>query len=287
MLDLFNTIFQMGLLFVPVVMGVYITSRLIKLDDLTLEGSFNFGGALGAFLLVNQWHSVSCCLLVLFAGGICGMLSGFLHTRLKINHLISGLAMSALLYSVSLKLVNAHCVIGSNCSIFTQNVFWLKESFQKPLWLAFIAFSLLMLLKGFLQTETGLLLKAVGWNKDWFYKMGKDPAHYQMLGLAIANSLCALSGCLFVHWLGFYSITNYIGTWISGLNGLMIAEMIPSSLSLGLFFGSILNQALFAAVVELQMDPVWNQAIKAMLVIALLQLAKSPLRQRKKHVAAS
>jgi ABC-type uncharacterized transport system permease subunit len=93
---------------------------------------------------------------------------------------------------------------------------------------------------------------------------------------------------LFVQWLGFYSITNYIGTWIAGLNGLMIAELMPAPLKWGLLTGSILNQTLFAAVIELQIDPVWNQALKAVLVIALLRFASLNSKKRKSsHVASS
>lgn len=287
MINLGFHILEIGLIFVPMVIGVFITSRLIKLDDLTLEGSFNLGGAFGAFLLVHELGALTTCLLTLAIGALLGALSGVLHTRLKVNHLISGLAVSAIAYSISLKLVNAHCVLNPSSTLFEYGSAFLSEEWRKLGILMVIASTLLLSLKVFLETEIGLLLKAVGFNKDWFYKLGKDPAHFQIVGLSIANSLCSLSGCLFLQWLGFYSISNYIGTWIAGLNGLMIAELIPSSLSLGLLLGSVLNQTLFAAVIELQMDPVWNQAIKAVLVITLLQLAKKPLNTRKKtHVAA-
>lgn len=287
-MELLNHIFEMGLIYVPVVIGVYITSRLIKLDDLTLEGSFNLGGALGAFLLIHGCPCSIACICVVLAGALAGFISGFLHTRLGINHLISGLAMTAALYSISLKLVNAHCVLDPSSSFFAQSSLLIDSPWNKLVILLAISLSLIFTLHRLLKSEIGLLLKAVGCNKRLLTSLGKDPSHYQMFGLSLANALSAFSGMLFVQWLGFYSITNYIGTWIAGLNGLMIAELMPSPLKWGLLTGSILNQTLFAAVIELQIDPVWNQALKAVLVIALLRFASLNSKKRKSsHVASS
>lgn len=278
-MELLLHITELGLIYVCVVLGVFFTSRLIKLDDLTLEGSFNLGGALGAFLLSQGHDPILATVMVLIAGLLSGSITAWLHTRLGIHHLISGLAMTAALYSLSLKLAGAHLVLTSGSTLF--------DLAPQPFVLLGITAIVLYLIRQLLCSEVGLLLHAVGSNRQMLTLLGKSAGDYQMLGLSLANALAALSGMLFVQWLGFYSITNYIGTWITGLSGLMLSEMIPLSLSLAVPFGCVLNQLLFAAVIELQIDPLWNQALKAALVIILLRVGRQKKNGvRKSYVAA-
>ena len=70
---------EIGLIFALVALGVYISFRLLRFPDLTVDGSFPLGGAVCAVMIVagfNPWIATSGATL---AGAAAGLL---LHTAL-------------------------------------------------------------------------------------------------------------------------------------------------------------------------------------------------------------
>jgi putative tryptophan/tyrosine transport system permease protein len=111
-------IIERGLIFALCVMGVYLTSRIIHFDDLSVEGSFGLGGALMALLITRNipwWIALP---LVTFAGASAGMATGLLHTRLKLNNLISGIVVTTALFSINLKIAGSNMVLNDKATIF-------------------------------------------------------------------------------------------------------------------------------------------------------------------------
>jgi putative ABC transport system permease protein len=135
-------------------------------------------------------------------------------------------------------------------------------------------------LKLLLSSEMGLLLRALGTNPQMLTNLGKNVDGYKILGLMLANSLIALGGSLFIQWNGFFSIMGNVGTLVIGLTGLILAEMIKPVFSFGLIIGAILYQAIFAITLEFELDPLWNNLIKAILIIVLI-LAKTKFKEPK------
>src|SRR4030095_14562816 len=111
-------IIERGLIFSITVMSIYITSRIIKFDDLSVEGSFGLGGALAALLLTNNIPSFIALPLVIIAGALAGLATGLLHTQLKLNNLISGIVVTTALFSINLKIAGSNMVLGSKSTIF-------------------------------------------------------------------------------------------------------------------------------------------------------------------------
>ena len=73
-----------GIIWGVMALGIYITFRVLKESDLTVDGSFATGGAVAVMLItagVNSWIA----LLVAFAVGvIVGICTGLIHTVLGI-----------------------------------------------------------------------------------------------------------------------------------------------------------------------------------------------------------
>lgn len=256
-----------GLIYSFVVMGVYLSSRVIKFDDLTTEGSFGYGGALTALLIVSgvsPWLTIP---LAMIGGAVAGSVTGLLHTKMKMNNLISGLVVTTALFSICLMLAKSNLSLPGQSTIFSSS---------EPL-LALAAIGTLVAIvyfgmKLFLRSEVGLLLKALGCNPQMVTSLGKNVDGYKILGLAVANSLTALAGALFVQWNGYFSITGNVGTLVIGLAGLILGEMIRPSFGIGLIIGAILYQAIFAVTIELELEPMWNNLIKAALIVVLIQI---------------
>ena len=106
-------IIERGLIFGITVMSIYLTSRIIRFDDLSVEGSFGLGGAFMALLLTRNVHWLLAFPLVIAAGAIAGFATGLLHTKLKLNNLISGIVVTTALFSINLKIAGSNMIVGS------------------------------------------------------------------------------------------------------------------------------------------------------------------------------
>jgi putative ABC transport system permease protein len=255
-----------GLIYSFVVMGVYLSSRVIKFDDLTTEGGFGFGGAITALLIISGLSSWLTLPIAMLGGALAGTVTGLLHTKMKMNNLISGLVVTTALFSICLKLATSNLPLPEAGSIFPATPLL---SICLLTVLAAIAY---LGIRRLLRSELGLLFTAVGSNPQIVTSLGKSVDNYKIAGLAIANSLTAFAGALFVQWSGFFSITGNVGTLVTGIAGLILAEMIRPKFGIGLILGAILYQALFAITIEFELQPIWNNLVKAVLIVVLIQL---------------
>jgi putative tryptophan/tyrosine transport system permease protein len=271
-MTLLLSIMHQGLIFSLVAMAVFMTSRVINKDDLSVEGSFGFGGALSA-VLINSGCSPWIAILAAFvAGAFIGSLTGFLYTRLKMNHLLAGLVTTTACFSMSLALASANMNIPYEATIFANQ--GLSELAAESLVLLVLVPAFALLVKAILRSEIGLLLRAAGDNPDLLVHFGKSKSFYQTLGFALANALTAAAGSLFVQWSGFFSITGNIGTLITGLASLMIAELVIARFSWAIIIASMIYQSVFATILWLGIVPVWNNLAKASIIILLVAISQ-------------
>lgn len=252
-------ILQQGLVFSLVTMGVYVTSRVIRFDDLTVEGSFANGGAVGALCTLSFGSGWLVIPVALLAGGLCGAITSLLHGKLRMNSLLAGICTSTAVFSINLVLAGASLSVPST-------------SLTHPLTLLMLVGIALVGVRLLLRTDVGFLMRAAGENPSLVRRLGKDPERYKMIALILANSLTALGGALFVQLVGFFSITGSIGTLIAGLASVILGTLFSPRLGVGLIVGTLLYQGSFALAIELGMDPRWNSFVKAALIVILMQL---------------
>lgn len=267
------SIVNQGLIFSLVAMAVFMTSRVINKDDLSVEGTFGFGGALSAVLISTNISGWLALLFSACAGAILGSVTGLLYTRLKMNHLMAGLVTTTACFSLSLALASANKNVPNEATIFAHR--WgLSEQLSESLVLIIIIPAIALLISGLLRSQIGLVLKAAGDNPDLLVHFGKSKSFYQTMGFAIANALTAVAGSLFVQWSGFFSITGNIGTLITGLASLMIAELVIKNFSFLIIIASMIYQSVFALILYLGIAPVWNNLAKACIIILLVLISR-------------
>lgn len=214
-----STLIIQGFIFSLVAMAVYTTSRVIRKDDLSVEGSFSLGGSLTALMLEHSTSScftLAACLLI---GALAGLCTGLLYSRLKMNHLMAGLTTTTACFSISLGLGSANKVVDSKHTIF-ESVHFINGPVADVGITAVIAVAVLLLIHSLLKSEIGLLLRATGENPWFVQSLGKSSGFYYCLGFCIANALVSLAGSLFVQWSLFFSITGSVGTLVTGLASL-------------------------------------------------------------------
>lgn len=262
-------VIERGLLFSLVVVAVYLTSRIIKFDDLSVEGSFGIGGAVTAACLAHDVSVFIALPLSLLAGALTGMATGLLHTKLKLNNLMSGIIVTTGLFSIALKLASSNVGIAHTTTLFS----YVPHSI---ILLSVLSISISGGILWLLHTEIGYMLQAVGSNERMLTTLGKDIDTYKIGCLMLANSITALAGSLFVQLVGYFSIWSNVGMLIIAMTGLILAEFVSKKITIvSLLLGAILYQAIIAATFELQLDPSWNKLVTALLLVVLLSVKKN------------
>lgn len=269
LLHISQGVLERGLLFSIITAAVYISSRLIKFDNLAIEGAFGLGGAMSALLIsldVSAWISL---LISLVMGAVSGVATGLLNTKLKLNNLICGIVITSGLFSIMLKIAGSNMVLPNQSTIF-KNGFHILGSFEALILISILSLSTFLLIAWFLNTEVGWLIKAVGDTPQMLTNIGKSIDYYIILGLTISNALAACAGALYVQYTGYYSIWTSVGTLIIGLASMLLAQTISSHFGTALIIGSIAYQAIIALTFELRLDQDWNKLITAVLIVILI-----------------
>ncbi|HJZ23569.1 MAG TPA: hypothetical protein VJ201_03880 [Candidatus Babeliales bacterium] len=268
LLHIAQGIIERGLIFGIVVGGVYVASYLIHFDNLATEGAFGLGGACTALLIswgVNPWISLGAAMV---AGALSGIVTGLLHTKLAMNNLMSGIVVTTGLFSIMLKIAGSNMLLHNKSTIF--NFIPSLKSVSTPVILSLLCLCLFLAINYLLKSEIGYLLQAVGDNKQMLTNIGKNSDNYIIFGLLISNTCAALSGALFVQYVGYFSIWASVGILIIGLSGMILTQLFSITFGPLLLFGSIIYQAIIALTFEFQLDQEWNKLITALLIIILI-----------------
>lgn len=94
-----------GLLYGLMVLGVYISFRVLNFPDLTVDGSFTLGAGTAAILIASGVDPILATLIAPVAGWLAGMVTGVLHSYFGITPLLAGILTMTGLYSVNLRVM--------------------------------------------------------------------------------------------------------------------------------------------------------------------------------------
>lgn len=168
---------EIGLIFSLVALGVFISFRLLRFPDLTVDGSFPLGGAVCATLIALGWDPYSATLAATAAGALAGLATGLLNVKLKIMDLLASILMMIALYSINLRIMGKPNVpLIAEPTLFTLlQPEWLSDYVFRPLLLVFIVIAA-KLLDWFFTTQKGLAIRATGSNPRMARAQGSTPA---------------------------------------------------------------------------------------------------------------
>lgn len=291
MFDLLLPTISQGLLWSFLALGVYITFRVLDIADLTVEGSFPLGASVAVTLLVKDVNPVTAILAAALAGGVAGVVTGLLHTKLRIPALLAGILTMIALYSVNLRIMGK-----ANISLLgKETAFTLVESnlgvaySQAVLLVGLIScvlFSVLMY--WFFGTEIGAAIRATGFNPQMIRAQGVDTNIMLLIGLFFSNALVAVAGSLVAQSNGFADVGMGVGTIVIGLASVIIGEVLFGTRSfknslISVILGSIVYRLVIAIVLQMGMPPNDLKLFTAVLVaIALsLPMVKGKFQSRK------
>lgn len=266
---------ESGLVFALVAFGVFMSFRILEFPDLTVDGSFPLGAAVGAIMIVsgvNPWLATAAAF---FAGMLAGVVTAFMNTKLGILNLLASILTMIALYSVNLRIMGKpNIALLGETTVFTST-----ESWGLPYYVATpIAFSVVVLvvfffLLKFLNSQKGLAMRATGANARMASAQGINTDRMIILGMAISNGLVGLAGSLFAQSQGSADITMGVGIIVIGLASVIGGEAIISPKTmllalLGCVVGSILYR--FAIALALNADFIGLKAQDLNLITAVL-----------------
>jgi putative ABC transport system permease protein len=272
----------LGLAFVPLALGIYLSAKVFNIPDITTDGSYTFGAAVYAILILKPISPWLATLLVLPIGAIAGMVTGIIHTKLKVNALLSGILVMTALYSINLLIMERSNIplIGAS-SLFKEvnNIQNLQSNIFVAVTLIITITIVLILL---LKSDFGLTMRAAGSNESMIEAQGVNPDKIKIIGLAISNSLVALSGCLVTQLQGFADINMGIGIVIAGLASVMMGEAISSRFKrstilmpvLMVVVAAILFRLFIAFILAQGIEQVYVKLFTAVLVLVFLSVSK-------------
>lgn len=291
MLDLLVPTVAQGLLWAVMALGVYITFRVLDIADLTVEGSFPLGAATAASMMTAGCGPAESLAAAAVVGMLAGVVTGVLHTKMKIPALLAGILTMIALYSVNLRIMGK-----ANLSLLgTDTLFSLAKSAldltsaQTTLIVGLVATVLIsFFLYWFFGTEIGAAIRATGFNQQMIRAQGVDTDVTIILGLLLSNALVAASGALVAQSNGFADVGMGTGTIVIGLASVIIGEVLFGTRSfkncmISVILGSIVYRIVIAAVLQMGMPPNDLKLFTSVLVAFALSmpLLKGKLGTRK------
>ena len=275
-----------GIIWGIMALGVYVTFRVLKESDLSVDGSFATGGAVAVMLITggkNPWLAV---VLAFICGVVVGCCTGLIHTRLKIPAILSGILVQFGLYSINLHIMgmvaNVSCNPTKNNVIITMRNIPLAIGVGGGFGLVLIA-----VLYWYFGTEQGSAIRATGNNLRMALAQGINVNNMKVIGFALSNGLVALAGALMAQYQGFADVNMGRGAIVIGLAAIIIGEVLAefifpkgTSFAVRLLFviiGGIVYYLIMIVVLWLRVDS--NDLKLATAIIVMVALAIPNLKK--------
>lgn len=265
----FFSAIELGLIYSLMVLGLFISYRILNIPDLTVDGSFTLGAAV-AVVATLAGHPVLGLLLAALAGAAAGFVTALLQTKMKIQPILAGIITMTALYSINLMVMDnkANLPLAQGESIYHNLPGMLLSG------LAAIGVAAVLVL--FLQTPAGLAVRATGDNEAMVRSSSINADRMKMAGLSIANACVALSGALIAHYNCYAEVRMGIGMVVIGLASLIVGEIAVGLLvrranilsgAVAAIVGSVLYRLIIAQALE------WNFSSSSLKLITAIIVA--------------
>lgn len=273
-----------GILWGLMTLGVYLTFRILNVADMTVDGSFAAGGAVTAVLITSGMNPFLTLPIVFAAGAICGLATGFMNTKLKINILLASILTQIALYSINIRimgdkanipLIGKDTMISIVAKLFNNGI---TKTTSSLIIGAVIIAIFVAVLYWFFGTELGSAIRATGSNEHMVRAMGVNTDVTKILGLMISNGMVAVSGALVAQSQGFADVGMGTGTIVVGLASIIIGEVIFGShfgfwyTLIGAVLGSVIYRIIIAIVLQIGLKSTDLKLLTALVVAIALSV---------------
>lgn len=283
-----------GVLWGIMVLGVYITFRLLNIADMTVDGSFALGGCVCAALIINHGMNPYIALAAaVCAGIIAGMVTGILHTIFNIPAILAGILTQISLWSINLRIMGgkSNVPLLKAETIISQLVEKLGSANAVGSLIIgiLIVTAIICILYWFFGTEIGSAIRATGNNEDMIRALGVDTRKTKLISLMLSNALVALAGALVCQSQKYGDVSMGQGAIVIGLAAIVIGEVLLGKVKpfwgklLAIVIGSVVYFLIRAIVLQLGLNPNDMKLLSAIIVALALCVPEAMKRHREKH----
>ena len=292
-MDFLITILEQGLIYGILGLGVYITYKILDFPDLTADGSFPLGAAVTAALIGSGVNPYLTLPAAFCAGALAGVCTGLIHVKGKVRDLLSGIIMMTALWTINLRIAGT-----SNVPLFSKETIFKNGFLEKTVpesiapyitILVIIVLTVItkLILDFYMSSKSGFLLRAVGDNEKLVTSLAKDQGNTKILGLAIANGLIALAGCIFCQEERVFEISMGTGAIVIGLASVIIGTGFFRNLSFmkattAVLVGSVFYKACTAVAMR-NFEPMDMKLVTAILFLIVLLISMERKKKVKNH----
>ena len=301
-MNLFLGALTLGLILAILALGVYMSFRILRIPDITAEGSITLGAAVAAALIVQGVHPALATGVAALAGFVAGTGTGLMTTKCRIQPLLAGILAMTALYSINLRVMGRSNIPLINETTLSTYVGNIGDSLAggrssvdvigwtvaiRDLSILFggfvVVIAISLILYWFYRTQLGTAMRASGDNPQMMGALGVSVETLTILGLAMSNGLIALSGALIAQYQGFADVQMGIGIIVIGLASVIIGEALVGARTVGLLLcgavmGSVLFRLLVAIALRWGLDPNDLKLVTAVFVFIAL-MAPTLLRR--------
>ena len=263
---------ELGFIYSLVALALFLSFRVLNIADMTTDGSFVLGCAVSATLAVAG-HPYLALPVAMLAGACAGTVTALLQTRWGVPSILAGIITNTGLYTVNLAVMG----FSSNVNMMKADTIFSAFPGMKLVPAVIITVTIAALLVLFLSTRLGLSIRATGDNPDMVRASSINTGFTITIGLAVSNSITALSGAVLAQYQKTADINLGTGMVIIGLASLIIGESIFRKgklwvKALGAVVGCILYRFIIAIALRLDLPSECLKLVSAVIVAVAIAL---------------
>lgn len=304
-LSILQSALELGCIYSLIAIALYISFDLLNIADLSTDGCFTLGCAVGA-VVTMAGHPILALFMAMGAGVCSGFITAFLQTKMGVQSILAGIIVNTGLYTVNLAVMG----FSSNMNLFQcETLFSMaKEVSENGVyrdWYEFgiaglIVLAACLILGWFFNTSLGLSIRATGDNAHMVRASSINPGRMITVGLCISGSLTALSGAVLGQYQKSCDINFGTGQVTIALASLMIGNTLVRrggmlKRILGVVLGSCLYRFIMAVALRLNLPAEAVKLVSAVIVAAAISFpylkekagfTKKKMEMRKKAAAS-
>ncbi len=275
---LVQTALELGLISALVVLALFLSYTILNVCDLSTDGCFTLGAAVGA-TFARAGHPFLSIPAAMLAGVASGFVTAFLQTYMGVNSLLAGIVVNTGLYSVNIAVMGNSSLINlnKNETVFTMLKASLAGTVLDGYHRTIIAIIAVVLVSCFItllmRTRLGMAMHATGDNPDMVITSSINPMIITIIGLCISNSFTALSGCLLAQSQKSANIDIGSGMVTVALASLLIGRVlvkkhtnIPLRL-VGAVTGAFVFRLVYTVALRLHMPAYMLKLVSSVIVV--------------------
>lgn len=240
-------------------------------------------GVCFTFLMVNMGlHPVVAALLTLVYGGLWGVITGVLVSKLKFPDIITSIAVGSIAYGFGYLFSNAAYIYLHNAyekAIAYERIF----TVPLPIWIMVIVLVICFWLME--KTEVGRKFYSVGANPKTAFLSGINVSRITIIAFVLGGAMVAFTGMFMNAEQGFGAVNTTLSILPQGYSAVFIGWAIFKKPCVhGTVFGASLTSIITLGMAQMSLPYYWGNLVTAAILVIALMISLLKYKDRSQMV---